>query len=114
MTMTLDELKEAVADICAGCDSERSLFTNADLGDAIDAAIRERDRLRGTPVPKVEWQELTERVERAQSELAALKARIADSRTTDVFESEGHAGMVAMGGLPCEWIGKNVRLVVED
>lgn len=48
MTMTLDELKEAVADICAGCDSERSQFTNADLGDAIDAAIRERDKLRKT------------------------------------------------------------------
>lgn len=51
----------------------------------------------------------------ARAELAALKARIADSRTTDVFESEGHAGMVAMGGLPCEWIGHRVALVkVED
>ncbi|MDE2107508.1 MAG: hypothetical protein KGL39_60505 [Patescibacteria group bacterium] len=49
-TMTLDELKEAVADICAGRDTQRSLFTNAQLGEAIDAAIKQREQGANNPL----------------------------------------------------------------
>lgn len=74
MTMTLEQLHDWITRLPGPFQPARRQT------DAIEAAIRERDRLRGTPVPKVEWQELTERAERAEAELAALKARIAGSR----------------------------------
>lgn len=52
---------------------------------------------------------MRERAERAEAELAALKTRIFEGIVLDVDDlALGHAG------LPSEWRGKRVRLVVEE
>lgn len=56
-----------------------------------------------------DWQVMRERAERAEAELAALKARIFQGIILDVDDlARGHAG------LPSEWRGKRVLLVVEE
>ena len=45
----------------------------------------------------------------------ALRARIEGAPYVEVFEAMNGTGLVyATGGLPREWIGKQVRLVMED
>ncbi|HEY9664854.1 MAG TPA: hypothetical protein V6C65_40965 [Allocoleopsis sp.] len=56
-----------------------------------------------------DWQVEHERAEKAEAELAALKVRIFHGIVLDVDDlARGHAG------LPSEWRGKRVRLVVEE
>jgi hypothetical protein len=49
------------------------------------------------------------------AERDALRARIEGAPYVEVFEAMNGTGLVyATGGLPREWIGKQVRLVMED
>lgn len=100
MTMTLEDLK---AELCH--DSGGMLVRS------FDAAIRERDRLRG------DVDGLRDSLERAEAELAALKARIADSpvasvRVDDRLHVSIGARSNAVDFVPLHT--KRVRLLLEE
>lgn len=81
MTMTLERLRDELDGSALGT-QERHVR----IVDSIDAAIRERDRLRGDVAGMTEellhvpsrddWRELQQRAERAEAEAAALQARL--------------------------------------
>ncbi|HET9189804.1 MAG TPA: hypothetical protein VFN69_04450 [Rudaea sp.] len=123
MTITLESISELL---------ERGFIDAYDdpgqVKASIDAAIRERDRLRGDVsgmteellhVPsREEWRALQKRAERAEAELAALKAKIADTPTVRLHAvdlSGKHPGVTITGyftePFPVEWLGKRVALV---
>ena len=97
MTMTLEELRESLDVGCLPNTDRPRWFA------AIDAAIRERADLWS------KWQAERCFLAKAEAELATLKARIFQGIVLDVEDlARGHAG------LPSEWRGKRVRLVVEE
>ena len=104
MTMTLEELRESLDVGCLPNTDRPRWFV------AIDAAIRERDELRTAYTSASQsrdyWKECAGRV---SSELETLKARMFQGIVLDVDDlARGHAG------LPSEWRGKRVLLVVEE
>ena len=90
----------------AGCYGLPERFKDALSNGATGERIHDVDVDHLLPVFPTDW---VERAERAEAKLAALKARIFQGVVLDVDDlSRGHAG------LPSEWRGKRVRLVVEN
>lgn len=101
MTMALDDVPTKLneLDLCA----PREVF------DAIYAAIRERADLWS------KWQRERCFRAKAEAELAALKARIAEAPTATLMLTSGAGDLTLVWAEnPDDWAGKRVRPVVEE
>ena len=117
MTMTLEQLRDELDGSALGTQERHVLIV-----DSIEAAIRERDRLRGDVAGMTEellhvpsrddWRELQQRAERAEAELAALKARIMEAplHTVSFHIPTGITCIVCDVSMR----GQRVRLLVEE
>lgn len=122
-TMTLEQVHEEMLPHVDGTDTHTKVPVVKMQGwaDSIDAAIRERDRLRGDVagmteellhVPsREEWRALQKRAERAEAELAALKARIDGSRHAFLGPNMDRITFLAEDIGP---VGKYALVKVED
>lgn len=63
--------------------------------------------------PKSTWSQAADEIERLLGELATLKARIDDAPVADVRPHTACA-RVDINGLPAEWGGKRVSLVLME
>jgi hypothetical protein len=108
------EVRDALFNVGKRCDAEVFDTLTAELLRLTDDCARLVDCINAQPPTR---RSLIDRAERAEAELAALRAKIADAPITQVTR------MAAIGGggyewagcrVPDEWNAKRVRLVVEE